>query len=771
MNICKKLRCLISLSVSIFLFWLCLSSINCTEQALTDNQTLEKKSALPLPTQTSTTNLVEELKKLIQTAQQYKLPTPGSYDTQITKIVAFLMPQVHYSQHPLNDEIAGRFFTNYITMLDPMRLHFLKTDIEQFELYNRSLDELVLEKGSLLPAYQIFSRYYSRLLQRVEYVASLLEKKDFILDAEEWYNPDRKNALWPKDLEEAKQLWKKHLKYEFLQERVAGASEEEALATLIRRYKRSLMLIGELDGEDILQFYLSALCQAFDPHSDYMGPAQLENFAINMKLSLFGIGALLRWEDGYCKVESLVPGGPAEKSGAIQPGDRIIAVQQEGEAPIEVIDMKLQKVVEMIRGPKGTKVTLHILPASTTDISQRKVVTLIRDEIKLTDQRAKAIIEDIISDNGQTNRIGIIDLPSFYAPVNLGTAISSEEQATKASSSEDMAKLLRKLQSVGVEGILLDLRKNGGGSLEEAIRTTGLFIKEGPIVQIRSMDGEIIVESDPDPSIVYEGPLVVLVSRFSASASEILAGALQDYKRAIIVGDSSTYGKGTVQTILELRRSRQFPPEINPGAIKVTIRKFYRPNGESTQLRGVVSDIVLPSINNVLEIGEKSRDYALAWDTIEPVQFTPLNIIDPVKDQLIKLSEGRRSHDPEFKYILEDITEYHQRKQRPEILLTLESQLKEKERLEQKRKQREEERKSRVQEKTTVYEIKITDVDLPGLPSPTQLDNIRTNLTITSSTDTSNNIPTSTVDVHLKEAKQVLLDWIRLVKFQNASLN
>ena len=711
------------------------------------------------------TNALADLWAAIRQAEQHPPILPGPFDTAITRFTAYLMQQVHYTRHPFDDEMASRFLTLYIKMLDPQRLYFLQKDIEQFHVYQTTLDDLILQKGSLLPAYQIFSRFYLRLRQRAEYVARLLQTNQFRFDRDEWLNLDREHARWPANMEEAKDLWRRYLKYEYLQEKLSGAKPKEIITTLARRYRRSLLLIGELDHEDILQFYLSALCQAYDPHSDYMGRAQLENFAINMQLSLFGIGALLRWDDGYCKIESLIPGGPAERSGKIQPGDRIIAVQQEGEPPVEVVDMKLQKVVDMIRGPKGTKVTLYIIPADAKDPSERKVVTLVRDEIKLVDQRAKAFVVDRVGPDGHTNRIGIIDLPSFYASVNLGTA---NVGSNNASTSEDVVRLLRKLEKVGCEGIILDLRKNGGGSLEEAIRTTGLFIQEGPIVQVRNNSGEVLIESDPDPEIAYKGPVLVLVSRFSASASEILAGALQDYRRALIVGDKATFGKGTVQTILELSRSKTFPPDINPGAVKVTIRKFYRPNGESTQLRGVIPDIILPSIDNVLDIGESSRDYALPWDTISPAEFTPMDMVSPYLAKLRERSETRQAQDPEFQFIRQDIQEYLEKKRHPEVSLNEQVRLKEKKEREARQKKRQQQRKARKGAPETVYEITLAQVDKPGLPPPMKgkKKTSTLQLSLSSRTDESDSKESKTpsIDITLEEAKNILLDWIRLIQ-------
>src|SRR2546423_1386389 len=388
-----------------------------------------------------------------------------------------------------------------------------------------------------------------------------------------------------------------------------------------------------------------------------MGKAELENFSITMKLSLFGIGALLRSEDGYCKIQELKP-GPAMASKKLKPNDRIIAVAQGEGEPVEVVDMKLSKVVELIRGPKDTEVRLTVVPADAPDPSVRKVVSLVRAEIKLEEGEAKAKIIEVPASEGKQLRLGIIDLPSFYSNFELE---GRRPTADPKSTTTDVAKLLRKLVQEHIDGIVLDLRRNGGGSLEEAINLTGLFIKEGPVVQIRDQRNQIMVDKDPDPTIAYDGPLIVLTSRFSASASEILAGALQDYGRALIVGDSSTHGKGTVQSLLQLApimRQRGMALTSNPGAIKITIRKFYRVTGSSTQLKGVTPDLVLPSVNNYGEVGEDPLKNRLDWDTIPSATYEKLNRVEPYLAELKRRFEARSGADPDWGYVRADIERY-----------------------------------------------------------------------------------------------------------------
>ncbi len=549
----------------------------------------------------------------------------------------------HYLRQPFNDEVSSRFLDRYIDTLDNLRMHFLQSDLAEFEKYRRRLDDLTFAERTE-PSREIFERFLQRVEERVTYVAELLRKGEFDFTGEERYQLDRRKAPFPKDMTEARDLWRNHLRYEVLQELLNQKPDEasaktgpedsdppavssgqggaplppEVVKTMTRRYSRLLRTLNSFDGSDVFQIYLDALTHVYDPHSDYMGKPSLDNFAINMNLALFGIGAVLQSEDGYCKVRELRP-GPAMKSNKIKPGDRIVAVAQDDGEPVDVVDWKLTKVVELIRGPKGSRVRLTIIPADATDPSARTEVALVRDEIKLEDEQAKAQIIEVPNGGTGSTRMGYIDLPSFYHTFAVGTPGDRSMRSHFKSTTIDVAKLIEKLKDEGIQGLILDLRQNGGGSLEEAIELTGLFIRQGPVVQVRDSRGDVTLEEDTDDGILYDGPLVVLTSRFSASASEILAGALQDYGRALIVGDSSTHGKGTVQSLIQLQPMLNYvlPQSTNdPGALKITVRKFYRASGESTQLHGVVPDIVLPSVNNYADIGEASLDDPLKWDTV-----------------------------------------------------------------------------------------------------------------------------------------------------------
>jgi carboxyl-terminal processing protease len=508
------------------------------------------------------------------------------------------------------------------------------------------------------------------------------------------------------------------------QARSAAASpkktdDEEIVATLDHRYHRNLRFFADWNNEDVLQIYLTALAHVYDPHSDYLGRAQLEGFAMQMNLSLFGIGAELTLSDeGYCTIRRLLPGGPAIKSKKLKENDRVVAVAQGDQPSVDIVDLSLNKAVQLIRGPKGTEVRLTIIPAGGAS-SDRTVVSMIRDEIPLEESAAKAKLIELPDSQGGKLRLGVIDLPSFYATFD---AVNTKDKPEPKSTTVDVARLLKKLKEEKVEGVILDLRHNGGGSLEEAVRLTGLFIKTGPVVQIKEVDGTVQEADDTDPSVLYDGPLIVLTSRGSASASEILAGALQDYGRALIVGDRSTHGKGTVQSVNQLRPFMHLVDASltnDPGALKLTIKKFYRPSGASTQKRGVVPDIILPSLaNESKDIGESALDNPLPWDEIPSAKFDHLNLVDPYLAELRKRSEERIAADKEYAYIREDIELF--RKHQADKTVSLNEQVRLKENADQdaRNKARENERRARPEPPEKVYELTLKQVDEPGLPKP-----------------------------------------------------
>src|SRR5437016_1522518 len=716
----------------------------------------------------------------------------------IARLTARVLTQIHYLhlRRPLDDDVSSRFLDRYLETLDGQRLYFLKSDLDDFDQYRTVLDDLTLA-GKTGPAREIFKRLLQRVEQRVAFVAELLRSEEFDFTGNDRYPMDRRTDAYPKGIEEDRHLWRQHLRYEYLQEKLnlekprlsasgksrtkdgkdetqlaPGNVRGEIINTLSRRYARILRFWREEDGGDVLQFYLTALMNVYDPHSDYLGKSTLDNFAMSMNLSLFGIGALLQSEDGYCKIKELKP-GPAMRGKQLKPGDRIVAVAQTNGEPVDVVDTKLSKVVDLIRGPKGTEVRLTVIPADAPDPSTRMEVKLIRDEIKLEDEEAKARIIETPGKNGAATRLGVIELPSFYASFDIA---NGNGRAAHKSTTEDVARLLKKLKEENVCGVILDLRHNGGGSLEEAINLTGLFIKEGPVVQVKDAKGNIIKDDDSDPSVLYDGPLIVLTSRFSASASEIVAGALQDYGRALIVGDSSTHGKGTVQSLIQLEPivHRFSDSTNNPGALKVTIRKFYRDSGSSTQLKGVVPDIVLPSVSNYDEVGEASLEYPLAWDEIPSAAYEKLNLIEPVLQELRKRSTDRLAADKDFAYLQEDIATYRKYLAEKSVSLNEEARLKEMKENEEKIQARKKERKARHEPEEKVYELTLKQVDLPGLPpppaKPTDLSGAETKKDDASAEDEDVDPAdkVAAVDVTLKETKRILLDLVALSSKETA---
>jgi len=718
---------------------------------------------------------------------------PGPNDPRIAHVAARLLEEYHYSQRPMDTELSKKFFDGYLDSLDPRHENFLQGDLAEFEIYRTNLDKLTLEHGTadLTPAFAVYDRYAKRVQQHDAYVMEALQHDKFKFNAEEKIMLDRRHAPFPKDLTEAEGLWRQRLRYEYLQEKLSREiiqtndsflvklptdATKDIPATLARHYQWNLHMTTNWDSDGVLQAYLNGLAHAYDPHTDYFSAPHAQDFSIGMNLSLFGIGAQLTEDDGYCTIRSLVPGGPAARSKKVFEKDRIVAVAQGDKTPVDVVDMDLEKVVQQIRGPKGTEVRLTISPV--TDRSARKVVTFIRDEIKLEDSEAKArLIEE---PNGK--RIGLIDLPSFYATVNLG----NDGQTTPKSTTADVIKLVNKLKQEKVCGIIIDLRTNPGGSLEEAIKFTGLFIKDGPIVLARNPDGQVQVDADPDPTQLYDGPLVVMINRFSASASEIAAAALQDYGRALVVGDISTHGKGTVQSLNPLKPymlSADKNGQTDPGNLKITIRKFYRVSGASTQLKGVEPDLVLPDVLNYsTQIGESALDNPLPWDTIQPASYEKYNLVRPYLVTLKAHSDARIATNQDFLYVKQDIDQFVKMQADQTASINEHDSLKERERNFLQGKAREAERTARKPDGAKVYEITVKNATLPGLTelgAKPETNTVATTTnavsnstyTLVSSVSSTNALMTAAADKKspppfdpmLDETEHILLDYISLL--------
>ncbi|PYK08772.1 MAG: tail-specific protease [Verrucomicrobia bacterium] len=634
-------------------------------------------------------------------------PAMASSKETVAMSVGRLLEEGHYTRQKLNEEVSNKFMQTYLELLDFSHLFFTQKDVDELSAkYGSSIAGDVL-LDTLKPAYEVYALYTKRVDDRVAKVKELLKQPiDFKSNAT--VELSRQKSPWPKDEAEADQLWRGRIANELLQEHLSEHPIEPAPQLVARRYDRLARNVHEQDKDEQIKLFLDALAQAYDPHSEYLSKADMKNFSINMGLSLVGIGAMLRSEDGYAKIESLVPGGPAQVDGRLKVGDRISAVAQGPAEFVDVREMRLDKVVEMIRGKKGTRVRLLVIPSDATDPSRRKNVELVRDEIKLKDQEARADIIIKKDENGDPIKLGWLTLPSFYADMD----------KHQKSTTRDVLALLKRLKKENIAGLIVDLRKNGGGSLEEALSLTGLFLKSGPIVQTKDYNGYIRISSDPDSGIAYTGPLVVLTSRQSASASEIFAAALQDYGRAVIVGDKNTFGKGTVQTILPIGRFASLLGSHNDedGALKLTIQKFYRVAGGSTQLHGVASDIVLPSLSDLPEFGESALKNALPYDEVAKAKYTKWSDSHSLfVDQLRRRSEERIKNEPEFHYVMEDMDRLRHKIDDNRISLNEDLRKKELQDDKLRKETRSKERLARNQEEPQIYRVTLDTVDKPNL--------------------------------------------------------
>lgn len=551
--------------------------------------------------------------------------------------VVELLKRHHYSKPPLDDARSVIIYDSYIKLLDPARSYFTAADIAEFDKWKTQFDDF-LKSGNLDPGFTIYKRYLDRVKQRLDFALAELNKGVDKIDfnAKETLLIDRKDAPWMKDQAELDDLWRKRVKDEVLRQKIAGKEPKQIQETLTKRYKNQLSRLDQTRAEDIFQAYINTFAQSYDPHTNYLSPDNAENFDINMSLSLEGIGAVLQSDNDQVKIVRLVPAGPAAKTKQVAPADKIIGVAQGNKEMVDVVGWRLDEVVKLIRGPKGSVVRLEIIPASNAPSDQTsKIVSITREAVKLEEQAAKKSVLKLKQD-GRDYKLGIIEIPAFYLDFKAYRAGDPEYKST----TRDVKKLLTELQKEKVDGVVIDLRNNGGGSLQEATELTSLFIEKGPTVLVRNSDGRVDVLEDENPGAFYKGPLALLVNRLSASASEIFAGAMQDYHRALIIG-GQTFGKGTVQTIQPL----------NHGELKLTLAKFYRVSGQSTQHQGVLPDIDYPSIIDTKEIGESALPEAMPWDTIRPVVKPAADPFKPFLAQLKAQHEARSDKDAEFTYI------------------------------------------------------------------------------------------------------------------------
>jgi carboxyl-terminal processing protease len=568
------------------------------------------------------------------------------------KVVAYILDNNHYRKIHLNDSLSSVILDEYIKNLDNAKTYFTAQDVASFEKYRNIIDDKIKAEDVAI-AYDIYGIFRKRFDERMQYVTSklILEKFDFTTD--EYYQTDRDKEPWAKSEAELNDLWRKIIKSQALSLKLAGKDQAEISKTLKERYERLVKsYTRDVNTEDIFGIYMNTVTESYDPHTNYFSPAAADRFKQSISLSLEGIGARLQVDNDYTKVVEVLPGGPAEKSGLVHVNDRILAVGQgETGEMVDVVGWRIDDVVKLIKGPKGTKVKLNILPAETGVNGKPQELLLVRDKIKLEDQQAKKSVINYQKD-GRSLKLGVITLPSFY----MDFEAYQKGDPNYNSTTRDVQKLVKELQTEGMDGLVLDLRNNGGGSLAEAIDLTGIFIKNGPVVQVKNSANRIEVGTDDDPSITYNGPMVVLTNRFSASASEIFAGAIQDYHRGVVVGES-TYGKGTVQTVIDLDRFiTDAGAEV--GQLKLTFQKFYRVTGSSTQHKGVTPDVKLPTALDPEQFGESSSPSALPWDEIRGTLFQKTPVInDRILAGLNKQYTDRLKNDPMLSRFADDTEE------------------------------------------------------------------------------------------------------------------
>ncbi|MGB0257095.1 MAG: carboxy terminal-processing peptidase [Coraliomargarita sp.] len=724
----------------------------------------------------------------------------------------------HYLRESMQQLNGQEIVEAYVEAFDYSKMYFLRSDIDDFVFRFAESTEGFLEKGNLYSAFEIYEAYKQTATQRTEWITSRLEG-DFDFAMEDSFAPDRREAEWPKTAEEANALWEARLKYQLLNELMSLASESkedeatlkvenpdlvtdeddsfdpskiqrllndeafytetlaEAKKKIGRRYERNLNFTLDREAAEVQEAFINAMTQLFDPHSTFLSSDTLESFNSSVQNSFVGIGAMLEDDDGICTIKEVLPGGPAEASRQLGPEDQILGVAQ-GDSDFEdVIDMQLRYIVRKIKGEKGTTVRLLIRPGDAADPSVRKIVSIVRDEVKLTANLATAkLIEVPTNDGSATLPVGVIELPSFYGNIGGGGSLTT--------TSDDVAELIAKLKDLNAQGIILDLRMNGGGLLSEAVRVAGHFIPVGPVVQVRDKDERNQVLMDRDPSVIWDGPLIVLTSRFSASASEIVAGALQDHKRALIVGNTSTHGKGTVQEVYHMNNRRTFPwfaqateDIAKPVASKITIKQFYLPGGSSTQVKGVPSDIVLPSVNEFLPIGESDLPHALPWDSIPAVDWhndwKKINFSSPedpaLVSSLVASSAKRQNELEEFIFLKQQIEWRRKRLDEKEFSLNLEERIN--------RKIRE---AAYIEEMDDTYEAlkendyTMTDLILDIAEEQEAISEKNKETPIEGSTDEATEVAEADgadeteedekvpYDIYLRESARIMADWIEL---------
>ena len=671
---------------------------------------------------------------------------PEPYEAQAAHLTAQLLSRYHYKKVPIDDALSGKIFDQYLKVLDPEKLFFAQSDIDTLAGDRTKLGVGIL-KEDLSVAFQMFNLYEHRVTERVEYARALL-KKGFNFQKVESYQVARDKAAWAQSESEIRKLWGKRVKNDWLRLRLAGNDDQKSVEVLDKRYSNLLKTMGRLKSGDAFQTYMNAYTSAIDPHTDYLGPRAAEEFDVSMRLSLVGIGAVLAEIDTYTTIRKLVPGGPAGLSGNLKIGDRIVGVAQgKGGVMADVVGWRLDEIVAKIRGAADSVVRLDVLPVDAGADGKHTLVSLTRKRVSLADQSAKSSIESVVQGKA-TWRIGVITLPSFYEDFSARqNGVRDYKSATR-----DVARLLSALKKEKVDGVLVDLRNNGGGSLVEAVELTGLFIDKGPVVQQRNSKGEISVESDTQGGVAWDGPLGVLINRASASASEIFAAAIQDYGRGLIVGEPS-FGKGTVQSVIDLDQGvKNTKPRL--GELKLTIAQFFRINGGTTQLRGVTPDILFPAVFDAQDFGESSFDNALPWVQIKAADYSPAGDLKGLLPRLLALHEARVTTDTDFQHLLEDLAEL--RLQRTKNLISLNEV--------DRRKERDAKEARRLFRDSQGDEARVAQFGAPGKVDVSRDDGLQVNERSLAKELASEKEQKEAKDVFLIEAAHILADEVDVLK-------
>ncbi len=597
---------------------------------------------------------------------------PKEHFGQEARLVSQILTTYHFKKIDLNDSLSSVILDNYLKTLDNNKSYFTQSDIDGFEKYRTEIDDKT-SFGDVAVAFEIFNVFKQRFDGRMSYVRETLTSREYDFTLDEYYQTDRSEMPWLADEAELNDLWRKIIKSQKLSLRLNGKDEQDIEEVITKRYKRFQKNVDQYTSEDVFELFMNTVAEAFDPHTNYFSPRTSDRFKQNMSLSLEGIGARLQMDNDFTKIIQIMPGGPAEKSGLLHSNDRIVGVAQgeDGEM-VDVVGWRLDDVVQLIKGPKGTTVRLEILEAETGVNGESKLITLVRDKIKIEDLEAKSEVIDF-NENGQNLKVGLITLPGFYMDFEAYQNGDPDYNST----TRDVKRLIEELKGQGIDGLMVDLRNNGGGSLAEAIDLTGLFIKDGPVVQVKTANNRIEVGEDEDPEVIWDGPLAVMINRFSASASEIFAGAIQDYKRGVVIGEQ-TFGKGTVQNVIDLGRYINVPEGEKVGQLKLTLQKFYRVTGSSTQHLGVNPDVNLPSAFDANEFGESSNPSALPWDQIRSAKYDlRRDVSSQLIAQLNNSFENRLVSDAGLKELVEEANELKQNLSKTSISLNEDKRKKE----------------------------------------------------------------------------------------------